>query len=282
MRFKRIYIEITNTCNLSCSFCIQNQRAVKRMSVEEFAHVAKQIHPYTNYVYLHILGEPLSHPQLKEILDICAEYELFVNITTNGTLLKDKKDILYHASALRQVNVSLHSFPQHEQKSYLKDVMQASDELASKQIHVNFRLWSIYQGELSTDTKHILDVLKDAYNLNFDEEHIRRMVRLDLKDYVHLHFEDIFTWPSLEHPFVGEQGKCLGMKQMCGILSNGDIVPCCLDSKGECALGNIFTESFQDVIEARRAQSIVQGFSQNKVVEELCKHCSYRTRFTKG
>lgn len=281
MRFKRIYIEITNICNLACSFCIQNQRANKRMSVEEFAFVAKQIHPYTKHVYLHILGEPLSHPQLKEILDICAEYELYVNLTTNGTLLKDRKDILCKASALRQINVSLHSFPQHEQDSYINDVIQAGDELSANYIHMNYRLWSIQKGKLTPDTKTILDVIKECYNLDINEEQIKRMARMDLKEYVHLHFEDIFTWPSLQHPFISRQGKCHGMKQMCGILSNGDIVPCCLDSKGECVLGNIFSESFHDVIQTRRVQQIVKGFSHNDVVEELCQHCSYRLRFTK-
>ena len=110
MQFKRIYVEITNTCNLSCSFCIQNQRKPRRMSVAQFSHVIREIKPYTGHVYLHVLGEPLSHPDLKTFLQICDEQGMQVNLTTNGTLLKACRDVLIN-SRLRQVNVSLHSFP---------------------------------------------------------------------------------------------------------------------------------------------------------------------------
>ena len=119
MQFKRIYVEITNTCNLSCSFCIQNQRKPRRMSVAQFSHVIREIKPYTGHVYLHVLGEPLSHPDLKTFLQICDEQGMQVNLTTNGTLLKACRDVLIN-SRLRQVNVSLHSFPEHEQPQYLK------------------------------------------------------------------------------------------------------------------------------------------------------------------
>lgn len=279
MRFKRIYIEITNACNLTCSFCIQNHRAIKQMSVDEFTHVAKQIHGYTTYVYLHILGEPLVHPQLAAILQICNEYHLQVNLTTNGTLLLDKKDILLQASSLRQVNISLHSFPQHEQQAYLQDVFTTGEVLSTKQIHVNYRLWSIHQGMLTEATKEVLHVLEERYQLTLDDEQIKRLTRITLKDYIYLHLEEIFEWPSLQQPYIGDKGTCLGMKHMCGILSNGDIVPCCLDSKGECALGNIFTDSFENVIQGKRADHMVRGFSQRSVKEALCQHCRYRLRF---
>lgn len=281
MRLKRIYIEITNTCNLTCSFCIQNQRPPRRMSVEEFHHVIKQVHPFGSYVYLHILGEPLSHPEVKKILDICADYDMQVNLTTNGTLLKSRRDILYEAVALRQVNISLHSFPQHEQEGYLQDVMEVCEELAKREIHVNYRLWSLGEQGLSKETAEVLRVVEDHYGIHVEEQLITRLQRLDLRDYLHLHFESVFTWPSLTHPYVGDTGRCLGMKTMCGILSDGRVVPCCLDSKGDCTLGNIFTTPFADILNRKQVQEIVQGFADNKIIEELCQHCSYRLRFNK-
>lgn len=278
MRFKKIYIEITNTCNLSCSFCIQNHRKPKRMNIEEFTHVIQQIKPYTKYVYLHILGEPLSHPDLKQMLRICEEAKIHVNITTNGTLLKQKSDILL-SSSIRQINVSLHSFPQHMQKAYIEDVVMVGKQLAKKGCYVSYRFWCMKQGVLNDATKAIVEKLEALYDCkinNIEQGSIR------LSDYTFLHFDEVFEWPDMKHPYVSDKGYCLGMKQMCGILSNGDVVPCCLDSKGDIRLGNIFETPMKEILSSKRVMDMVQAFAKQEVKEELCQRCSYRTRFSKN
>ncbi|WP_416325043.1 radical SAM/SPASM domain-containing protein [[Eubacterium] hominis] len=275
MRFKKIYIEITNTCNLSCSFCVQNQRPPRRMSVDELRHILKQIKPFTNYVYLHVLGEPLSHPDLETILDLCEEYGMNVNMTSNGTLFKQKEDVLLRGK-IRQLNVSLHSFPQHYQQAYLEHVISICDKLAEKHTYISYRLWSMRQGELDHETMQIVDYLKQAYHCDIP---VIEKGAIRLKEHTYLHFEEVFAWPDLSSFHVSTKGSCLGMKQMCAILSDGTITPCCLDSKGDIALGNIFEESFSSIIEKERAQAIKTGFQNKVVVEELCQKCSYRTRF---
>lgn len=280
MRFKRIYIEITNTCNLSCDFCIQNKRKSRMMSIEEFSHIIAEIRPYCKYVYLHVLGEPLSHPYLKEFLAICEQAQMEVILTTNGTLLQEKANILL-ASSIRQLNISLHSFPHHEQPNYLQQIVEVVQQLAKQQVHMNYRLWSLSDGHLSEDTKKILDEVLAIYGKSLEEDKIKRLSRIDLTEYIHLHFEEVFTWPSLAHAYVSDVGRCLGMKTMCGILSDGSVVPCCLDSKGDSILGNVFETPFSKIITSFKAQRMVQAFSQNKVEEQLCQHCSYRLRFSK-
>ena len=278
MQFKRIYVEITNTCNLSCSFCIQNQRKPRRMSVAEFSHVIREIKPYTKHVYLHVLGEPLSHPDLGAFLQICDEQGMQVNLTTNGTLLKTCRDVLMN-SRLRQVNVSLHSFPEHEQPQYLKHVFSVCEELAQRGVHISYRLWSVQNGRLSDESTRLLQQLAQHYHIPHPQEFEKRM-RLDVGDHLHLNLESVFQWPSLQHPYVSDYGRCLGMMQMCAILSDGTVVPCCLDSRGDAALGNIFTRSFSSILNSERAVQMKAGFAQHNIVEELCKHCSYRLRFT--
>ena len=102
MKFKRIYVEICNTCNLSCSFCASRPAHPRQMSVE-------QGRPYTDHLYLHLLGEPLMHPQLEAILQICQRASLHVQLTTNGTLLASRRELL-EAYPPRQINISVHSF----------------------------------------------------------------------------------------------------------------------------------------------------------------------------
>ncbi len=279
MRFKRVYIEITNTCNLSCSFCIKNDRVPKQMNVEEFQKVIEQVKEYTNYVYFHILGEPLSHPHLATFLTICEQANLQVTITTNGTLLKKMVDTLCH-KAIRQMNISVHSFPTHQQKNYLQDIMESANKLASHNIHVNYRLWNIQNDQLSKECFTLMEDILAYYKCEIPSE-IVRLKRLDLQPYIHLHFEEVFTWPSLANPYVGNQGRCLGMKQMLGILSDGRVVPCCLDSKAQCCLGNIFETPLSEIVNSDRVKRMQQGFEHHKVVETLCQHCSYRLRFSK-
>lgn len=280
MRFKRIYIEITNTCNLSCSFCIQNQRTPRRMSVEEVRHILQQIQPYTKFVYLHVLGEPLSHPQIREILAACEQYGMQVNITTNGTLLRKQREVL-RQSRLRQLNVSLHSFPHHEQDDYLQDVFTVCEELAAQGVHISYRLWSLRDQQLTKESEVLLHQLLKHYQKPSLPQLQQRM-RMDLGDHLHLNLETIFTWPSLQHPFVSTKGRCLGLKQMCAILSDGTVVPCCLDSKGDIPLGNLFQEDFAAILQKERTTRMLTDLHNQHMREALCQHCSYRLRFTKG
>lgn len=280
MRFKRIYIEITNACNLACSFCIQNQRKLHRMSIEEFEHVVQQIRPYTDFVYLHILGEPLSHPDLQGILNICDEYQLKVNLTTNGTLLRKQELILKSCKALRQINVSLHSFAQPGQldtDEYLNQVFETCEKL-SKRIFISYRLWNLKNGQMKESDQYILDRINEYYQLSIkvDDSMVNRNT---LKRNIFLNFEEVFEWPSMDNSKISESGNCLGIRQMCGILSNGDVVPCCLDSKGDCTLGNIYKEPFAEIMKHERWKQMEQGFHDNKLKEELCMKCSYRKRF---
>ena len=277
MRFKKIYIEITNTCNLSCSFCIQNQRKPKQMTIEEFTYVIDQIKPYTKYIYLHVMGEPLSHPDLKQFLSICEKANIMVNMTTNGTLLKQKADILL-SSKIRQINISLHSFPQHMQEAYIENAVMVGKQRAQKGCFVSYRLWCMKHGMLDDATKAIVKTLEALYSCEIKEIE-KGSVRLS--DYTFLHFEEVFEWPDRNHPYVGDKGYCLGMKQMCGILSNGDVVPCCLDSKADICLGNIFETPMKEILSSKRVIDMVQAFAKQEVKEELCQRCSYRLRFSK-
>jgi len=66
--YSRVYIEITNICNKSCSFCHGTKRAPKIMSFDEFDKITDKLKGITQYLYLHILGEPLLHPQITDFI----------------------------------------------------------------------------------------------------------------------------------------------------------------------------------------------------------------------
>ena len=79
------------------------------MNVSDFSHIIDEVKKYTDYIYLHVKWEPLLNPNLDIFLDICDNNNLFVNITTNGTLLRKNYSVLSKHKCIRQINVSLHS-----------------------------------------------------------------------------------------------------------------------------------------------------------------------------
>lgn len=271
MRFKKIYVEILNTCNLKCSFCIQNNRKPEMISVEKFNYVLSQIKPFSNYIYLHVLGEPLMHPNLNQLLDCASKHQIKVNITTNGTLLKDKIDSISNSYCVRQVNVSLHSFPKKD--DYLENVLSCAELLSSKGIYVSLRLWTFDENKISLQMKQTIDTIQERYQIKIQE--YKNSIRLS--DRLFLSFDETFDWPTLELPYISDNGKCLGWLHQCAILVDGRVVPCCLDSKGIETLGNIYETDFSEIL--KKNESLLIQMRNHKMPLKLCQHCSYRLRF---
>ena len=260
MKFKKIYIEITNICNLNCRFCSIDNRIKKSMTPIEFETILKKIDKYTDYIYLHVKGEPLLHKDIDKILDIAYKYNKKVNITTNGTLLKEKENILKHP-VIRQINISLHN-----EKCNLDDIFDVVDILKDKIIVL--RYWTYNK---STD---IVDKVLEHYNISTDtvDKHIK------LKNNTYLDKQKEFIWPSLDNNYYHEEGTCYALKDQLAILVDGTVVPCCLDGSGVINLGNIFKEELEDIINSRRFIDMRNGFNNRKCTEELCKKCSFKDR----
>ena len=91
-KFKKVYIEITNVCNLSCNFCPKTSRNYKFMNREEFSYILNEVRPFTEHIYLHLMGEPLLNQEIEYFLAESKKKGLNVNLTTNGTLLKNVGD----------------------------------------------------------------------------------------------------------------------------------------------------------------------------------------------
>ena len=277
-RFRKVYVEITNICNMHCSFCPETTRAKAFMRKEDFEHIASEIAKYTDYVYLHVKGEPLIHKELKEILDICNKYGLKINISTNGTLLKEKSDILKEAN-IRQLNLSLHSFEKQDTqdeeennklKDYIENVVSICNELARQGTIIRYKLWN----QTKSSNKEILEYLEKMYNANLVNEPYEKDKKL--KDNVFLSIKTPFEWPDMSKEKENGKGTCYGLKAQIAILVDGTVVPCCVDNNGDIALGNIFNESLEGILNSKRAGDILQGFKDNKCVEALCKKCEYR------
>ena len=279
MRFKKVYIEITNTCNLNCSFCIKDNRMKKEMSIDEFETVLKKIDKYTDYIYLHVKGEPLIHNKLDEILSLTNKYKKYVNITTNGVLLKNKINILKKYNNIRQINISLHS--ENNKDNYIDDILDAVDEL--KTIFIVYRFWTLKDNKLDNKMLEYLSKIKEKYNINNElYNEIINGNNLKISNNIYINKDKEFEWPDISNNYYNENGFCYGLKNQIGVLVDGTITICCLDSFGVSNLGNIFNDDIEIIMNSEKVKNIIKGFNNRKVYLDICKHCSYKERFNKN
>lgn len=285
-RFKKIYIEITNVCNLKCEFCPVTKRSSKLMDITVFENILSQVKEYTDYIYLHVKGEPLLHPELDKFLDTAEAHNLKVNLTTNGTLIENVRNKIINKKALRQINFSLHSFDANDLcfslDEYLKAILDFTIEaVKNTNIIISFRLWNLDEDTKSIEkNRHILDLIEKALELDFKiEEKLLDNRGIKLSKNIYLNAAERFEWPDKKFEESDDCGFCYGLRDQIAILADGTVVPCCLDGEGVINLGNINQVGFSQIIQGERATAIYDGFSNRKVVEELCKKCDYRRRF---
>lgn len=273
--YSRVYIEITNICNMNCSFCHGHSRHGKFMTLNEFGHILDKLEGQTNYVYYHLMGEPLLHPQLPDFLKTATEKGFRSVITTNGTLLGKMADELI-SSAVHKVNISLHSFEKDNQparNAYLNEIVRFSDAASAAGIIVVLRLWNNGFDEGRNDG--ILDFLRSSLH----GEWAKNTKGIRIRDKLHIEWGDRFEWPDKGAPVQGKDVFCYGLQDHFGILCDGSVVPCCLDSDGVITLGNIFNESIDEILNSPVAVSMREGFEKRKAVQELCRRCGYAQRF---
>lgn len=287
-RFKKCYIEITNVCNLKCSFCPITRRKPEFMNIETFNKILDQIKVYTEYIYMHVKGEPLLHPEIDKFLDASYEKGFKVNITTNGTLINRVKDKILLKPAIRQVNFSLHSFygnEGHDKEEYMKQIFSFVREARDKSdVIISLRLWNLeHDNSTSIEAKRnheLLEIIEREFNLTYKLQEANATVRgMRIADKFYLNQDYAFKWPDLKEKEDDGEGFCFGLRNQVAILVDGTVVPCCLDGEGIINLGNVNHSNFSDIIESERTKNIFDGFSRRHAVEELCRKCGYRKRF---
>ena len=256
------------------------------MTPTEFEHIAKQVEQLTDNICLHLMGEPLLHPNIEEILKIANIYNLNVNLTTNGTLLKQNLN-LFLKNNIRKISISLHSYEANKQilslENYLQDIFDTCKQINNKtNTIIEFRLWNNskkYQAKNTLNNK-IIHSINDYFNSNLQIQDNKN--NYTINDNIFLCFDNVFEWPINTTTATKEPCKfCYGLRTHFGILCDGTVVPCCLDSEGKIALGNIFKNHFNEILSCERANNIYNGFTNRNITEDFCKTCTYAKRFDK-
>lgn len=283
--FDSTYIEITNRCNLKCSFCPGTSRRGEFMSPEIFEQILGELQGKTRFIFFHLMGEPLLHPQLDLFLELSHRCNHQVNITTNGTLLEKNRELLKRAPALRQVNVSLHSLEESKDEKYIEDYLEnlfrfIRETQNRENYYITLRLWNMDEKGFNPGNRLVAHGIEREFGLDYSiTETAATYKGLRLGKNIFLNHDTSFRWPDLQGPLQKEEGFCFALRKQLGILVDGSVVPCCLDSEGTITLGNIRETSLAEILKGKRAVDLYEGFSRRKTTEELCRRCGYRSLF---
>ncbi|MBP5135316.1 MAG: SPASM domain-containing protein [Paludibacteraceae bacterium] len=273
--FKKIYIEISNVCNFNCPFCCKSERAKRFMTIDEFKEITERIKSHTKHIYLHVLGEPLLHPYLDDILRIAEAKGLAVNLTTNGSLIAQQHETL-NRNNIRQINISLHDWEEnlHCSEEKLRAIIGITKEL-SAHTYICFRLWNL-QNDTAEFNKKCLSILQKELHLEgrISEEKTSGN-GITLAPNIFLQNDRRFIWPDFENGIHETHKKCYALRDHIAILSDGTVVPCCLDANANLALGNIFKQSIEEIMQTEKAVRMLDGFRKHQATEAFCQTCGF-------
>lgn len=279
---KKAYLEITNVCNLSCDFCPGTKRPTGFLTAESFSVLAQKLRPHVEYLYLHLMGEPLLHPQLEQLLSIAERLDFKIMITTNGTLLPKQSTLLCSSPCVHKISISLHSFegndPSGSLSDYLTNCITFAKQASAAGKHCALRLWNL-DGETTQGANSENDYILHTLATHFPKPWKSNPHGFTLAPKVYLEWGEKFEWPDLQSRESDRSLFCYGLRDQIGVLWDGTVVPCCLDHEGDIPLGNLFHQSLEEILSSPRARAIYDGFSCRRAVEELCRKCGYARRF---
>lgn len=285
--FQKIYLEISNICNLQCTFCPAVERDQAIMAEGSLRDYLAQIKEHAERVCFHVMGEPLGHKEFPRFVEIAQEMGVPLEITTNGTLLNPQTQSALLNPTVVQVNFSVQSFfdnfPKSDPQTYFQKIIGFAQRAQKERpdMYVNFRLWNL-EASILNDVRNeqFLRILEETFatviNRTVDPGFKKSK---KLQDRVYIHFDSRFQWPDAKNNTRSTRGTCHGTRSHVAIHANGTVVPCCLDKEANIALGSLKTQSFKDILSSQRYLAMKKGFENGQLVEDFCQRCTYIERF---
>lgn len=193
----RCYLEITNVCNLNCVFCPKTERAKHTLTLDEFDALTLRLEGEVKFLYFHLMGEPFLHPLLPQFVLMARRKGFVPVITTNGTLLSRRPDLL---DALpHKIQISLHSHEGNAKENlagYVDEVMVFAQEAARRGCVVVLRLWN--EGGHNSQNAEILDLIAQRQPRPWTERHDGWR----LAENLFVENDNMFEWPTFRTPLT--------------------------------------------------------------------------------
>ncbi|MGL2624995.1 radical SAM/SPASM domain-containing protein [Helicobacter pylori] len=276
--FKKIYIELSDICGLQCGFCPNPKNIRGVMPLELFEKVCKEAAPLTPIITLHVLGDPCKLKNLNRYLNAAKRFSLKVDLVTSGVYLHNFETLLQ--DAIYQISISLDAGLDNHNKlnqhRYIQKILEFCRYKFEKNSEVFLNL-RIQDGTLEKHQNLIKPFLESFECVSLENLKSQGRVRLFKKSF--LNIQKTFKWPDLNAPNpLNQESKipyCYGLIKQIAILSNGVVVPCCMDTQAHINLGDLNHTPLKDVLNSQKAMAIKTHFLKGEALEPLCQNCSY-------
>ena len=297
---KNLYIEITNACNLRCSFCPSSDCKYEANSGESQGTLdtgARTFMSSTLFkrcitsaaeagienVYLHVLGEPTLHPGFALFLKEIRTAGLTLTLTTNGTTIARTAHHILNCSAVRQVNFSTHAYAELDRdaaENHLRNVLDfCKIALAARpDMYINLRLWNIGDLQAGDWNSYAISRINETFGTQVSPGNFcSRHKSFPVTGRLYIHEDSRFEWPGAAS--LEKKGTCHALETHAAILHDGRVVACCLDYSGQITLGNIADQGLAEILDSPTARNIREGFEKHELRHPFCQKCSYCRRF---
>ncbi|WP_025452548.1 radical SAM/SPASM domain-containing protein [Helicobacter pylori] len=276
--FKKIYIELSDICGLQCSFCPNPKNIRGVMPLELFEKICKEAAPLTPMITLHVLGDPCKLKNLNHYLNAAKRFSLKVDLVTSGAYLHNFETLLQ--DAIYQISISLDAGLDNHNKLNQHRYIQKILEFCRYKCEKNSEVFLNLRIQDSTLEKHqnlIKPFLESFECVSLETLKSQGRIRLFKKSF--LNIQKTFKWPDLNAPNpLNQKSKipyCYGLIKQIAILSNGVVVPCCMDTQANINLGDLNHMPLKDILNSQKAMAIKTHFLKGEALELLCKNCSY-------
>jgi radical SAM protein with 4Fe4S-binding SPASM domain len=260
-----LYIEPSNRCNLSCSFCPQSlddyeERSGGRMDIDMdlYRKVIAEVStfdPRPKSIKLYFLGEPLLHPEIQEIMTLAVSVCDRVEVTTNGLVLTEKKAQAILDSGIHYLRVSVYLYEGIRTDIVRRNVERLRDMRNNQRKSRPFISAKVF-GQKERD-------MIEPYYSSITDEITCETMHSFASDFVNISQQPKGKASACPYPFYTLVVK-----------SNGDVVPCCVAWEGSLVVGNAKTESLLDIWHGDKLASIHRDHLMgNRSKYTACKSC---------
>ncbi|EMH44146.1 hypothetical protein HMPREF1431_00288 [Helicobacter pylori GAMchJs106B] len=248
------------------------------MPLELFEKICKEAAPLTPIITFHVLGDPCKLKNLKHYLNAAKRFSLKVDLVTSGVYLHDFETLLQ--DAIYQISISLDAGLDNHNKLNQHRYIQKILEFCRYKCEKNSEVFLNLRIQDSTLEKHqnlIKPFLESFECVSLETLKSQGRARLFKKSF--LNIQKTFKWPNLNAPNpLNQESKtpyCYGLIKQIAILSDGVVVPCCMDTQAYISLGNLNHTPLKDILKSQKAMAIKTHFLKGEALELLCKNCSY-------
>lgn len=282
-------VEVTTACNLRCPLCTTHDtpRGARHLAHDQVARVVQGCGRRLKLISFHLLGEPLLNRGLFDFVRTCEQAGVRTTFSTNGMLLHRHIDEILD-SGLEYISVAIDGANAEDYARYrlggdfdtvvrnIRMLVEARRARGSAfpQIQVQMVMFS-YNEDNEAEARAFLDGLgadvvslkRPAYVARPTEAAQAFWAQVD-----HENAERRFARPTQRPERLYRNQPMCPQLERATVLSDGSVVACCLDARGETAFGNLHDSTFEAIWHGEEHRRVLERFQRREL--STCAYCT--------